>query len=201
VNSNEIFSFQPAGRSTAMEIVATCSDILEETSIYDLMCRYDDRYYIRFTMDDGFIAELPVSDIPTGFDVVKRIREKPEEMIKIVNSFRKKGTWNENSYLQSTLTDHLLYSGDMPMRQAAFVLKRLNNHEDILHEMYNMIVEGKPGFRVAKECGYTAADLMEATSLNLIGAYLFLISLREDPENASVQLENMILEKKTAGVQ
>lgn len=183
------------GKGPLMEMLASYSDILDETKVYELICRYGDRFYIRYCLDDGFIAELPVAEIPTGVDVVALIKQKPEEMIRIVNTFQKKVHWTEYSFVQSTITDHLLYSGDMPMKQASKILKRLNGQEDILQEMYNMIIEGKPGIRRVKAAGYTAAQIMERTQLNLIGTYLFLISLRENPEKAKPELEEIMLEQ------
>ena len=115
-----------------MEVIASCKDFLDDTVKYQLIRRYQDRYYIRFELESGFIAELPVSEIPTGKNVVKLITDKPSEMIKIVNAFRQKGDWTETSYVQSTIIDCLLYSGDMPMTQASKIWAKLSRHEDLV---------------------------------------------------------------------
>lgn len=181
-----------------MEVITSCTDLLDETIEYQLIRRYQDRYYIRFEFENGFIAELPVSEIPTGKDVVKLIKEKPEEMVRIVNSFQKKGDWTETSYVQSTIVDCLLYSGDMPMAQASKIWSKLSRYEDLVQEMYNMIVEETPGIRSVKAAGFTAVKLMEMTQMTLIGAYLFMVALREEPAKALPQLKNMIIDKETA---
>ena len=182
-----------------MEVIASCKDFLDDTVKYQLIKRYQDRYYIRFELESGFIAELPVSEIPTGKNVVKLITDKPSEMIKIVNAFRQKGDWTETSYVQSTIIDCLLYSGDMPMTQASKIWSKLSRHEDLVQEMYNMIVEGSPGIRSVKAAGFTARKLMDITQMTLIGAYLFMVSLREDPEKALPQLKDMVVDKQTTG--
>jgi hypothetical protein len=181
-----------------VEVIASCSDLLDDTCEYQLILRYQDRYYIRFELDSGFIAELPVSEIPTGKDVVKLIKDKPDEMIRIVNAFRKKGDWTETSYIQSTIVDCLLYSGDMPIKQASKIWSKLSRYDDLVQEMYNMIVEGTPGFRSVKAAGFTAAKLMEMTQMTIIGAYLFMVALREEPQKALPQLKDMIIDKETA---
>jgi|GEM_PF-6635990 len=176
-----------------MDVIVTCTDILDEKMNYELILRYRDRYYIRYIMDDGFVAEIPVAEIPTGKDVVKIIKENPSKMISIVNAFRDKLCWTQYSYIQSTITDYLLYSGDMPMNQASRLFKKLSKYEDILNQMYNMIVEGAPGIRKVTSQGYSAKEIMDKTSLNLIGAYLYMVSLRDDAENARRTLEEMIM--------
>jgi len=181
-----------------VEVIVSCTDLLDETIKYQLVRRYKDRYYIRFELESGFIAELPVSEIPTGKDVVKLIKEKPEEMIRIVNAFRQKGDWTETSYVQSTIIDCLLYSGDMPMKQASKIWAKLSRYDDLVQEMYNMIVEGTPGFRSVKAAGFTSKKLMDITQMTLIGAYLFMVTLREEPEKALPQLKNMMIDKETA---
>ena len=182
-----------------MEVITSCSDLLDDTCEYQLILRYQDRYYIRFELESGFVAELPVSEIPTGKDVVKLIKDKPEEMIRIVNAFCKKGDWTETSYVQSTIVDCLLYSGDMPISQASKIWAKLSRHDDIVQEMYNMIVEEAPGFRSVKAAGFTARKLMDMTQMTLIGAYLFMVALREEPKEALPQLKNMMIDKETAG--
>ncbi|WP_026504436.1 hypothetical protein [Butyrivibrio sp. NC3005] len=178
-----------------MEIIANATDILDSSKNYQLIKRYFERYYIRFEQEDGFICELPVSEIPTGVNVVSLIKDNPSQMVRIVNLFMQNENWTESVFIHSTITDCLLYSGDMPKNQASGILKKLSKYEDILIELYNMIVEEKTGIRVVKAAGYTAQTLMDITELNLIGAYLFLVSLRDDEKEALDRLDDMILEK------
>jgi hypothetical protein len=62
-----------------------------------------------------------------------------------------------------------------------------------------MIVEESPGIRSVKAAGFTARKLMDITQMTLIGAYLFMVSLREDPEKALPQLKDMVVDKQTTG--
>ena len=185
------------GKELSVEVIKSCTDLLDDTSTYQLIRRYNDRYYIRFELESGFIAELPVSEIPTGKDVVKIIEDKPQEMIRIVSAFRQKGDWTETAYIQSTIVDCLLYSGDMPTTQASKIWSKLSRYDDLTQEMYNMIVEEKPGIRSVKAAGFTAKKLMDITQMTLIGAYLFMVALREDPDKALPQLKDMVIDKQT----
>lgn len=61
--------------------------------------------------------------------------------------------------------------------------KNLHRHADIEQEFANYIL-GKEEESYIKVEGYTAKDLHENYPLSILGAYNYLISLREEPEEA-----------------
>ncbi len=69
---------------------------------------------------------------------------------------------------------------------------KLARHDDILKEFYNYTKTGnycnEEGKKVSVE-GYTAEQLVDKTFLKPIGAYNYLIYLREDPKNAIYDLQ------------
>ena len=74
----------------------------------------------------------------------------------------------------------------MPLPAAERTLKKLGRHPDIARELEGWIGSGQyPMENAVSAEGYTARDIAEmAPFLDGVGAYNFLISLREQPERA-----------------
>ena len=64
-------------------------------------------------------------------------------------------------------------------------IEKLNRHQDIKMEFYRTLMrEAFPKNRAITVEGYTAQKLTEITRLTVLGAYNYLIYLREDPKTA-----------------
>ena len=70
--------------------------------------------------------------------------------------------------------------------------KRINRYEDIFEEFYNYIHKGKfrkRDWTVVEEKGYTAERLVSEYNLSPLGAYNYLVYLRENPMEALSDLD------------
>jgi hypothetical protein len=72
------------------------------------------------------------------------------------------------------------------------MVNQLARHEDIFEEFFNFIrikkMQQKDGTKVLV-CGYTAEKLMAEYNLSELGAYNYLVYLREEPKQALADLK------------
>ncbi len=69
-------------------------------------------------------------------------------------------------------------------------IKKLDTYADIKNELYETLKSGCfPLNHAIIESGYTAQALNENTFLTVLGAYNYLIYLRDDTENALLDLK------------
>ena len=85
----------------------------------------------------------------------------------------------------------------MNQKRAVLTLDKLAPHKDIYDEFVKVIYSQKqavPDHPVSVE-GFTAGELVEKYPLSVLGAYNFLIYLRESPKEALADLENGLRRK------
>lgn len=75
-------------------------------------------------------------------------------------------------------------------------MEKLNRHEDIKFELYETFAyEEFPQSGAIEVCGYTAEKIKNSTSLSVLGAYNYLIYLREDEAAALENIKKELPEK------
>lgn len=77
-------------------------------------------------------------------------------------------------------------------KRAAAMATKLSAHEEILEEFANYMSSGsfaKKDNSKTEICGYTAEKLHNEFKLSPLGAYNFLVYLKEEPENALADLK------------
>lgn len=82
---------------------------------------------------------------------------------------------------------YLKNSCGMDEEQISSTIKKMKKYPDIYREFQDCVKNGKtefPRIQPVIEQGYTAERLFNETSLEPVGAYNYLIFLRESPEQA-----------------
>ena len=86
------------------------------------------------------------------------------------------------------INDHLTVSTDYSERRKQAILDKLHKYGDIFNEFYYYVLRETFEDGVV-ESGYFASKLVNDFPLSPLGAYNYLIYLREDPEHALADLK------------
>lgn len=157
---------------------------MEQVLVYKglkLIKKYD-HYYIRFI--GGQREEIPC-DLCISNKEAMAIVADPQEIKNVRDAYKKKVEWTQTYFIDSALKDYLFYECNMSEKRISLNLQKLNRHEDIKLELYETIIYGSfPKTGAIEVCSYTAEKLNGTTHLSILGAYNYLIYLREDEKNA-----------------
>lgn len=88
--------------------------------------------------------------------------------------------------------DYLLNQAKMTRKVADKTCVQLSAHPDVFEEFTRRVVRSEAGSGHGQDIsveGYTARMLMDTTYLTPVGAYNFLVFLREEPEAALADLK------------
>lgn len=152
-----------------------------------------DRYYISFI--GGQIEEIPcflnISD-----EEATQIIENPEKIEEIRDSYKKKVEWTQKRFVDSFIEDCLTYEYKLSEKRVKLNMEKLNRHEDIKFELYETFAyEEFPQSGAIEVCGYTAEKIKNSTYLSVLGAYNYLIFLKEDEKEAIKGIEKGLIIK------
>lgn len=105
-------------------------------------------------------------------------------------------TFGYNDY-DKTIIDLLKNEYRMSEKRAVLTVQKLLSHKDIYDEFVEAATSGKPasGSSAIKVEGFTAEELHSKYPLSLLGAYNFLIYLRESPKTALEDLKKGLPKK------
>lgn len=96
----------------------------------------------------------------------------------------------EETKRDGAILDYLMNECGMTVLRANDTLNKLSRHFDIPNEFYFFIKNGRfASFDPITAKGYTAQKLCETTCLSPVGAYNYLIYIREHPEEALNDLQ------------
>lgn len=158
----------------------------------ELIKKYD-RYYIRFI--GGTHIEIPCELLITNREAMDIISGNTQ-IKAVMNEYKSKIVWDLSYFIDSAIRDYMLYGGNMSEKRIEKGMVKLNRHEDIKMEFYETIMyESFPANSPIKVEGYTAQQLNETTHLTIMGAYNYLIYLREDPKTALANLKKELIVK------
>lgn len=87
-----------------------------------------------------------------------------------------------------TLMDYLDYTTEYSEKRKTAIIEKLQRYGDIYNEFYYFVLRGTFEDGV-KERGFCASKLVAEYPLSPLGAYNFLIYLRENPNNALADLK------------
>ena len=143
--------------------------------------------YIRF--DGGEIAEA-ILQVEITNEETERILNKEITMESVVNYYDNQGLCSKDTLRYSLIRDYLLtfdkYNEDRIME----TIEKLKKYGDIFFEFYDFVLyENFPTEDRIEVEGYTAEKLYNTTMLNPLGAYNYVIHLRDNPEEALAYLK------------
>ena len=150
-----------------------------------LIKKYD-HYYIRFTggAHEELLCDLKISD-----EDAEDIIADNSKLLKVFSDYEKNIKWTKNYFVDSVIKDHLYYAYHMYGKRIEKEMEKLDRHQDIKMEFYRTLMKEEfPKSRAISVEGYTAQQLKETTKLTVLGAYNYLIYLREDPK---IALDNL----------
>ncbi len=156
-------------------------EILVNLNDKALIKKYD-HYYIHFI---GGAHEELLCDLLINDEDAKDIIEDNSKLLEVFSDYEKNVKWTKNYFVDSAIKDYMLYVCHMSGKRIEKGLEKLNRHQDIKMELYRTLMkEAFPKNRAIIVEGYTAQQLKETTKLTVLGAYNYLIYLREDPTAA-----------------
>lgn len=168
-----------------MERISNMKQILECNDL-KLIEKYS-KFYIRFL---GGQHEEVYCDLLITNDEANEIIDNPEKIINIRDDYKKKIDWTRSYFVDSYLKDFMKYECGMSDKNISSNMDKLDHHQDIKRELYETVFYRKyPYSAEIKVCGYSAKQLYEETYLSVLGAYNYLIYLREEPQKAITNLE------------
>lgn len=158
-----------------------------------LIKKYD-HYYIRFT---GGAHEELLCDLLINDEDAKDIIADNSKLFEVFSDYEKKIEWTKNYFVNSVIIDYMHYICHMSGKRIEKGIEKLNRHQDIKMELYRTLMrETFPKDRAISVKGYTAQQLKETTQLTVLGAYNYLIYLREDPKTALDNLKKGLLTRR-----
>ena len=161
-------------------------EVLVDYKGLSLIKKYNN-FYIRFI--GGMMDEYPCDFMITKDEADSIIRDNKQIYI-LRDKYKKHLTWTLSYFIESAIKDFMRNTAKMNEKQIQSNLEKMNHYEDIKTEFYQTIMTEQfpieSGIRVQ---GYTAQLLYDTTRLSILGAYNYLIYLREDPVNAIADLK------------
>lgn len=165
-------------------------EILVNLEDKTLIKKYD-HYYIRFI---GGAQEELLCDLLINDEDAKDIIADNSKILEVFSDYEKNITWTKNYFVDSAIKDHMHYACNMSGKRIEKGIEKLNRHQDIKMELYRTLMKEEfPKNRAISVEGYTAQQLKETTKLTVLGAYNYLIYLREDPKTALDNLRKGLL--------
>lgn len=151
-----------------------------------LIYKYD-KFYIRFM--GGQFADTPC-DVQISEKDANDIIESQKNILGVLNQYKKNIEWTMNHFLDTGIEDYLRYVVKLSDKKIILNLEKLNRNEDIKWELYETIMyEAFPVNSAITVEGYSAEYLNKETHLSVIGAYNYLIYLRDEPTSAMADLK------------
>ena len=155
-------------------------NILKRYKGYLLIERYN-RYYIRFYggREENMPCEIPISE-----DDAKKVLISGIAIQEIICDAKKNIKWIADSFYEMGIIHYLIYEANVSELIAQKWYKKFYHNPDIRNEFYDFIMTGSYPSNPVKVEGFTAKELASNYPLSVVGAYNYLIYLREKPIEA-----------------
>ena len=145
-----------------------------------------DKCYIRF-MAGGF-AEMPYQ-VAIDKDEKRMIVDGTVTMASVLNRLSNDGLCERNALMENLLLDYLDYTTKYSISRKRSIIEKLKRFSDIYFEFYYYVLRERfDEYGVSVE-GYSASKLAANYPLSALGAYNYLIYLRDDPTKALAALK------------
>ena len=167
--------------------------ILKEHKGYQLIERYNKRY-IRFLggRDENMPCEFPITQEQSDKAI-----ERTELIEEYISQFKKKVFWSAETFFEIGIMEYIINALGKNQEYAKKAYEKLCKYQDIRNEFYNYVMnEEFPKENIIKWMNqpefkrvYSAEELCNTTILKPLGAYNYLIYLRDNPEEALANLK------------
>ena len=150
-----------------------------------LIEQYGNRY---IQYDAGQISDI-LLQIKINEDEFNRVQKEEITMESVVNYYDNRGLCSADELRNSLIKDYLRTVSDYSERKLSSIITKLIAHKDIYFEFYDFVLyEQFPKDVIVVE-GLNAQQLTANYPLSPLGAYNYLIYLREMPEKALADLK------------
>lgn len=165
--------------------------VLTEYKGYQLLERYE-KTYIRFWggRNDDMPCEFPITD-----EDAQRALSAPEIIDDLISEEESQVEWIAETFYKIGIIEYLLHHVKQSQARAEKTYAKFLRHTDIRNEFYQFIMDEsfpKNGMEIE---GFTAEYLANNYPLFPLGAYNYLIYLREMPGKALADLKAGLLTK------
>ena len=161
-------------------------NVLKEYKGYQLVERYD-KNYVRFW---GGSAESMPCEIPVSKADVERVFGDASVISELISNAMKEIWWTPDSFYKIGISEYLLHHMKLSQTRVEKSYDKIARHDDICEEFYQYIMDDETFVSNPIEVeGFTAQQLTTDYPLSILGAYNYLIYLREMPEKALADLK------------
>lgn len=161
-------------------------NVLKEYKGYQLIERYD-KTYIRFWggREEDMPCEIPVSKADA-----ERIISDASVIDELLSFAKTQIEWTADSFYKIGITEYILQHTKFSQTRAEKSYEKIAQYADIRKEFYQYIMDDEVfTSNPIKVEGFTAQQLKDIYSFSPLGAYNYLIYLREMPEKALADLK------------
>ncbi len=154
-------------------------EILKKKSGIMLIQQYENEY-IRYGSGLGHIMQIKITK-----EQCSQIINDYITMESVVNYYDNRMMYSEEEWRDLIVKDYLIYVYKLSKERMEKTLKKLKKYGDIYFEFYDFVLDERfPREDAIEVEGYTAEKLYNTTGLSPLGAYNYLVDLRETPKDA-----------------
>lgn len=171
---------------------------IKEYKGYQLVERYN-RTYIRFWggREENMPCEFPVSKTDA-----ERVINEASVIDELFSIAKTQIEWTANSFCKIGITEYILHRMKLSQTRTEKAYEKIAKHADIRKEFYQYIMNDEAFTpNPIKVEGFTAQYLVDNYPLSVLGAYNYLIYLREMPEKALADLKAGLLIKDSSQIE
>ena len=173
-------------------------NVLKEYKGYQLIERYD-KTYIRFW--GGREEDMPC-EIPVSKTDAERVISEASVIDELLSIAKTQIEWTANSFYKIGITEYILHHMKLSQTRAEKSYEKIARHADIRKEFYLYIMDDEVFTpNPIKVEGFTAQHLVTNYPLSVLGAYNYLIYLREMPEKALADLKAGLPTKDSSNIE
>ena len=161
-------------------------NVLKEYKGYQLVERYD-KTYIRFWggREEDMPCEFPISKTDA-----ERVINEASVIDELLSIAKTQIEWTANSFYKIGIAEYILHHMKLSQTRAEKSYEKIAQYTDICKEFYQYIMDDEVFTpNPIKVEGFTAQHLATNYPLSALGAYNYLIYLREMPEKALADLK------------
>ena len=161
-------------------------NVLKEYKGYQLVERYD-KTYIRFWggREEDMPCEFPISKTDA-----ERVINEASVIDELLSIAKTQIEWTANSFYKIGIAEYILHHMKLSQTRAEKSYEKIARYADIRKEFYQYIMDDEVFTpNPIKVEGFTAQHLATNYPLSALGAYNYLIYLREMPEKELADLK------------
>ena len=191
------------------EIMSTCIDIFSKASSSDPYCMK--RYKSVVSLLGEMKTKIATGTYPRDYSVLPLFHyiERNMDSDEMYNSIKMLDKWYADNYRNKSeavvrrerIRDYLLSECGLSECRADMTISKLAQHKDIYLEFSEYVANKRFPKEGLSVIGYTAEALNQNYPLSPIGAYNYLIYLREMPEKALADLKAGLSTKDSSKIE